>query len=119
MKTPKSSPKKTVTPKPIAKTIAAKKTVVPTKPATAKKTTKKASPKTAAPQAAVLTKTVAKAPPLTPAAGLLPLRREISTEEIATRAYLLWEQRGRPHGRDVELWVEAESQLKSSQSFAA
>jgi len=118
MKTPKSSPKKTVTPKPIAKTLAAKKTVVPTKPATAKKTTKKASPKTAAPKATVLTKTVAKAPPLAPAA-VLQLRREISTEEIATRAYLLWEQRGRPHGRDVELWVEAESQLKSSQSFSA
>jgi len=118
MKTPKSSPKKTVTPKPIAKTIAAKKTVVPTKPAKAKKNTKKASTNIAAPQAAVLTKTVAKAPTLAPAVVLLP-RREISTEEIATRAYLLWEQRGRPHGRDVELWVEAESQLKSSQSFSA
>ena len=118
MKTLKSSPKKTVTPKPIAKTLAAKKTVVPTKPATAKKTTKKASPKTAAPKAAALTKMVAKAAPPAPA-SVLPLRPEISTEEIATRAYLLWEQRGCPHGRDVELWVEAESQLKLSPYFSA
>jgi len=47
-------------------------------------------------------------------------RREITTECIASRAYSLWEQHGRPHGRDAELWLQAESQLKqASQSFAA
>jgi hypothetical protein len=32
-------------------------------------------------------------------------------ERIRTRAYLLWEQEGRPHGRDQEHWQEAERQL--------
>ncbi|HXG48119.1 MAG TPA: DUF2934 domain-containing protein [Methylomirabilota bacterium] len=40
--------------------------------------------------------------------------RQPTHEEVARRAYELWEQRGRPQGRDVELWLEAEGQLRSS-----
>jgi hypothetical protein len=32
-------------------------------------------------------------------------------EEIARCAYLLWEQDGRPHGRDKEYWCRAEQEL--------
>jgi DUF2934 family protein len=32
-------------------------------------------------------------------------------EAIRTRAYLLWEQEGRVHGRDVTYWLRAESEL--------
>lgn len=31
--------------------------------------------------------------------------------DIACRAYLIWEKKGRPHGQDVECWLEAEQQL--------
>ena len=46
-------------------------------------------------------------------------RREITAEQIAQRAYILWEQQGRPHGRDVANWLLAESQLKQEVSLAA
>jgi hypothetical protein len=29
-------------------------------------------------------------------------------EKIRKRAYELWEENGRPHGRDIELWEQAE-----------
>jgi hypothetical protein len=45
--------------------------------------------------------------------------RIVATEVIAARAYILWEQAGRPNGRDVEYWLQAENQLKQEQSFAA
>jgi hypothetical protein len=32
-------------------------------------------------------------------------------EEIAAAAYGLWEQAGRPEGRDREFWFQAEQQL--------
>ncbi len=32
-------------------------------------------------------------------------------DDIALRAYMLFEQAGRPQGRDVEFWLEAERQL--------
>jgi hypothetical protein len=34
-----------------------------------------------------------------------------SKEEIRLRAHELWEQHGRPVGRDVEFWLQAESEL--------
>jgi hypothetical protein len=46
-------------------------------------------------------------------------RRKITTDLIAARAYILWEQQGRPHGHDVANWLLAESQLKEEQSFTA
>ena len=32
--------------------------------------------------------------------------------EVASRAYGLWERAGRPHGRDLEFWVRAEAELR-------
>jgi hypothetical protein len=32
-------------------------------------------------------------------------------EEIRTRAHELWEQNGRPSGRDLEFWLQAESEI--------
>jgi hypothetical protein len=32
-------------------------------------------------------------------------------EEIRTRARELWEQSGRPEGRDLEFWLQAESEI--------
>jgi hypothetical protein len=63
----------------------------------------------------VVTTPAAKAP----AAPVTTPRREVTSGCIASRAYSLWEQQGRPHGRDLELWLQAEKQLKTSQSFAA
>lgn len=33
-------------------------------------------------------------------------------EEIRTRAHELWEQQGHPAGRDVDFWLQAETELK-------
>ena len=33
--------------------------------------------------------------------------------EIRTRAREIWEQAGRPEGRDVELWVQAEAEIRA------
>jgi hypothetical protein len=53
-------------------------------------------------------------------APAVALRREITTENIAACAYTLWDQSGRPHGRDMEFWLKAEQQLKQErQSLAA
>lgn len=44
-----------------------------------------------------------------PAEGL---KRQASVElweRIARKAYELWEQRGRPEGRDMENWLDAEA----------
>jgi hypothetical protein len=32
-------------------------------------------------------------------------------EQIRTRARELWEQNGRPEGRDLEFWLQAESEI--------
>jgi hypothetical protein len=32
-------------------------------------------------------------------------------EEVAMRAYYIWEQEGKPQGRDVEIWKLAEREL--------
>ena len=44
--------------------------------------------------------------------------QEITSEQIARRAYSIWEQQGRPAGKEAEHWLLAEQQIKSSQSFA-
>jgi hypothetical protein len=51
-------------------------------------------------------KTVAPAPDTSPAS--------ISDEEIALRAYLLWESRGRPAGSPDEDWHKATEELRQS-----
>lgn len=37
-------------------------------------------------------------------------------QEIAKRAYALWEREGRPDGRSVEHWLTAERELNASMS---
>jgi len=32
-------------------------------------------------------------------------------DDIRTRAYQIWEREGRPHGRDIEHWRQAPSEL--------
>ncbi len=34
-----------------------------------------------------------------------------SHEQISARAYQLWEEEGRPHGRDIEHWSRAAGEL--------
>lgn len=36
---------------------------------------------------------------------------EIKQEEIAARAYRIWEQEGRPPGKEVEHWLRAEGEI--------
>jgi hypothetical protein len=43
-----------------------------------------------------------------------PQQQQLSHDEIARQAYLLWEQRGCPQGCDVEFWLEAERQILSA-----
>lgn len=108
MKPIKSESKKTTMSKPAvvktpAKAAAKPAPVIASSPAPTRATT------TQAPSA----KAIAPAP-------VAALRSEITGESIASRAYLLWEQQGRPHGRDLENWLQAERQLKqSSPLFAA
>jgi hypothetical protein len=48
---------------------------------------------------------------------VIPDTRELPlNEEISRHAYDLWERYGRPDGRDVEIWLEAERQLLGADS---
>ena len=38
--------------------------------------------------------------------------RNGSDEQVRRRAYELWEQRGRQHGKDADDWYRAESELR-------
>ncbi len=93
------------------------------KPTTRPKTAK--TGKVAArPQAAIIPAQPRTGPATIAPASSSPASRvshPIATEaSIASRAYSLWEQAGRPHGRDLEYWLLAESQVKqTSQSFSA
>lgn len=40
-------------------------------------------------------------------------------QDIGTRAYELWEKEGRPNGRDVAHWLEAERMLQQAPAPAA
>jgi hypothetical protein len=42
-----------------------------------------------------------------------------SKEEIRTRAHELWEQHGRPAGRDEEFWLQAELERSNGQKSRA
>jgi hypothetical protein len=35
-------------------------------------------------------------------------------EKMRNRAYQIWENKGRPHGRDLEHWLEAEGELEAA-----
>jgi len=39
------------------------------------------------------------------------LHRMMRRPKVRTRAYELWEEAGRPSGRDVDFWLEAERQV--------
>ena len=39
-------------------------------------------------------------------------QREVNQEQIALRAYEIWEASGRPVGRDQEHWLMAEAELR-------
>jgi hypothetical protein len=41
-------------------------------------------------------------------------RTDLSRDEVAQRAYQLWEAAGRPSGRDLEHWLQAEKELLSA-----
>jgi hypothetical protein len=41
-----------------------------------------------------------------------PPAREPSHDDIARRAYALWEKDGRPFGRDLDYWLRAEADLR-------
>ena len=38
------------------------------------------------------------------------LHNERDQEQVSARAYEIWEQEGRPHGRDLHHWTQAESE---------
>lgn len=40
------------------------------------------------------------------------LKRVITSDLIAARAYNIWEQQGRPPGNDLQNWLLAEQQLQ-------
>jgi hypothetical protein len=51
---------------------------------------------------------------VTPSAGpQTPSPVRVPHDKIAMRAYEKWVKRGRPHGTDVQDWVEAENELKA------
>ena len=41
------------------------------------------------------------------------LRRLMSRGQVRSRAYHLWEQAGRPAGRELDFWLEAERQIEA------
>ena len=43
----------------------------------------------------------------------------ITDEAVTQRAYFLWEQAGRPSGRDAEFWHRAQDELKVEASTPA
>lgn len=42
------------------------------------------------------------------------IRQQVSHDEISRRAKELWRQYGSPQGRDEEIWLEAERQLRGT-----
>jgi len=41
-----------------------------------------------------------------------------TTDEIAERAYFIFEARGSDHGRDIDDWLQAESELLTERALA-
>jgi len=44
----------------------------------------------------------------------IQIQTEGSRDAIAVRAYQLWESAGRPSGRDLEHWLQAEAELNAA-----
>lgn len=70
---------------------------------------KQEAPKTASKQPAPK----ARARKVAAVAPAEPVPPAMSDEEIARKAYFLWESRGRPHGSPEEDWHRAKEQLGS------
>lgn len=51
--------------------------------------------------------------PSAPVPSAVPANLRPSHEEIAGRARQLWSDYGQPSGRDEEIWLEAERQLRA------
>lgn len=49
--------------------------------------------------------------PAKPKAKKPATQASLDGNSVALRSYLLWEQAGRPQGRDVEFWLQAEQEL--------
>ena len=47
------------------------------------------------------------------------MARDDVLEPIRTRAYLLWEQAGRPEGGDLEFWERARMEIEAEEAAAA
>ncbi len=47
------------------------------------------------------------------------MARDDVLEPIRTRAYLLWEQAGRPEGGDLEFWERARQEIEAEEAAAA
>ena len=41
---------------------------------------------------------------------------ELNPADVAACAYLIWEREGKPHGRDAEHWMQAETLLRAMQA---
>jgi hypothetical protein len=48
----------------------------------------------------------------------LALHEETSVRAVARRAYQIWEREGRPQGRDIQHWLEAESEIARDLAIA-
>jgi len=95
------------------------KTAKTTKTKTIKPTATKsriAAPKKVASPKAKVAKSKARAAKATavPAVMSAPVKKAVSTDEIARRAYSIWEQQGRPSGKEREHWLLAEQQLQAA-----
>ena len=44
------------------------------------------------------------------------MARDDILEPIRTRAYMLWEQAGRPEGGDLEFWERARQEIEAEQA---
>jgi hypothetical protein len=44
-------------------------------------------------------------------------RKSVSTQDIAKRAYVLYSQRGRENGKDVDDWIRAEEELWAEANY--
>lgn len=47
------------------------------------------------------------------------MARDEVLEPIRMRAYLLWEQAGRPEGGDLEFWERARQEIEAEEAAAA
>lgn len=44
---------------------------------------------------------------------ILDTQDHVREIEIRTRSYSIWEEEGRPEGRDLELWLRAKAELEA------